>query len=648
MEGPVSSIASEDDEGNSGGSSDVGRSTPSGAWVAFAIAGAALLFLGGLALGSSRTGGGFAANIGEAFRAAFGGVPRETVIPLDLAARETMLSPAAENGVLSQACEEIGDAAEGGEGPVFISEVAWMGSRDKSSDEWIELANVGVSTVDLSGWQLYDQGRKIALTFPDGTAIPAGGRMLLVREGASVDAHGAPVVTFRGALNNTNETLVLLDWDCEVVDAVEADPSWPAGDNASKRMMERDLTSGAWYTSAHSGGTPGLPNSPAPPPAVSTTSSVTVAHTTPLLTPPRVLVAASPNVSSAQASPAGTTPSITWCPQENLAAPTGAVLVNEVAWAGTGPGKTSSEWVELWNHSGAPVPLAGWQLLNRSRTLALPFSSSSILEPRGYLLIERGEDAVPWIQSDALFSGALKNNDEALRLFDRDCRLVDEVLAEVSWPAGTAAPDYRSAERSSDRSWHTFNWSSINGIFGTPRMVNSEPAPPPTALSGGGGSGASPGEEPAVAVSAISALISEVMAGSEGNASDEFVELYNPGDTATDLTGWCVKKRTSTGSESTLVASSRFEGISIAPRRYLLLANDAGYRGAITPDIRWPASYTLAYSSNAVVLYRGCTERADEAAWAEIPAGQSIARDGWDAATFSVQETPTPANAAGE
>lgn len=130
--------------------------------------------------------------------------------------------------------------------------------------------------------------------------------------------------------------------------------------------------------------------------------------------------------------------------------------------------------------------------------------------------------------------------------------------------------------------------------------------------------------------------------GSEGASANEFVELYNAGSNSADLTGWCVKKRTSTGSESTLVAASRLEGKTILPGRYLLLANDGGYLGNIAPDIQWPSSYTLAYTSNAVVLYRGCSEKADEAAWAEIPAGQSIVRDSWGAATFSVQATPTP------
>lgn len=615
-------------------------------WVALLGTGAALLFLGGIALGAS---GGFTASIGEAFRSAFGGGERELVIPLIQEEKRTSaVMPHDEEKTVSPVCEE--DEGEGGAGPVLITEVAWMGSDDRAADEWVELTNTSPSSVAVAGWQFYDRGRKIAFTFPDGAAIPAGGRMLLMREGTSVDAHGAPTAVFRGALNNTNETLTLFDRECETADMVAASPSWPAGDNSSKRTMERDLTTLAWHDSALSGGTPGLPNSSAP-----VTGGNAVKISVPNEARPIAVVTSAvsrtPPPSPGKDMPVLTEKSlITWCSQDNLSSPTETVLLHEVAWAGTGTGKTTDEWIELRNSSGAPVPLMGWQLLNRSRTIALAFGSSSVLEPHGYFLIERKEDAVPWIQSDALFSGTIKNNDESLRLFDRDCRLVDEVLAEAVWPAGTAAPEYRSAERSSDRSWHTFNWSPINGIYGTPRMVNSEPAPSPSpSTGGGGGSGsAAPSEaSPSASTGTVSILISEVMAGSEGNSSDEFVELHNPGDAPAGLTGWCVKKRTSTGSESTLVVAARLEGVSVAPGGYLLLANDSGYRGSVAPDVRWPSSYTLAYASNTVTLYRDCAERADEVSWIELSAGRSLVRDGWETNTFHVADTPSPTNASG-
>jgi len=40
----------------------------------------------------------------------------------------------------------------------MINQVAWSGMKASASDEWIELYNPGVTTVDLSGWSLSDAG----------------------------------------------------------------------------------------------------------------------------------------------------------------------------------------------------------------------------------------------------------------------------------------------------------------------------------------------------------------------------------------------------------------------------------------------------------------------------------------------------------
>jgi hypothetical protein len=46
--------------------------------------------------------------------------------------------------------------------------------------EWVELTNISSEAVDLSSWQLKDDGRN-AYTFPDGTAIEAGGTLVIAR-----------------------------------------------------------------------------------------------------------------------------------------------------------------------------------------------------------------------------------------------------------------------------------------------------------------------------------------------------------------------------------------------------------------------------------------------------------------------------------
>ncbi|MFH1161960.1 MAG: lamin tail domain-containing protein [Candidatus Jorgensenbacteria bacterium] len=343
--------------------------------------------------------------------------------------------------------------------------------------------------------------------------------------------------------------------------------------------------------------------------------------------------------------------------------PSRAVLLNEVAWAGTASDATTHEWIELMTPGSAAVPLAGWQLTNKSGGIRVVFGSRAVIEGKGYLLLERKDDsAVPGVAADAFFTNAIKNSDEELQLYDATCGLVDKVEADVGsgkrWPAGEAAPGYRSAERGSDLSWHTYQGNARNGIFGTPKAENSPPpspavqlARPPTSTVPVSAPSSTEAPIPPPAPTSPSGtgriIISEVMAGMDGAIDYEFVELYNADDHAVDLTGWTVKKRTSTGSESTLVAASRLEGKTIPLGGYLLLAREGGYAGTVRADVLWPksSSYALAYTKNAVMFYDAGGAKVDEAAWSEIPEGSSYARVPVSASLFSIQAVPTPQNA---
>ncbi len=363
----------------------------------------------------------------------------------------------------------------------------------------------------------------------------------------------------------------------------------------------------------------------------------------------------SPNVNPAACTAAGN--------------PSRRVLISEVAWAGAAE-RPAAEWIELFNPGSAAIPLAGWQLVNRSGGIRVVFSASDTVAGEGFFLLERKDDsAVPAVSADAFFTNAVKNSDEELELFDERCGLVDEVKTDAGsgkrWSAGGAAPGYRSMERSPDLSWHTYTGVGTNGIFGTPRRENS-PAALSISQSETSGehsaeqnilaaSSAAPSSSP-TAVSQVPAVgtgrvtISEVMAGMDGNGDYEFVELYNADDHAVDLTGWSVKKRTATAKEESVVSanakerSASLEGRIILAGRYLLLANSNGYTGAVVADVRWPKSHTLAYKDNAVILYNAAGERVDEVLWTEIPKGSSYARVPVNSPPFAIQVVPTPQN----
>mgnify|MGYP001597435978 CR=1 FL=1 len=139
-------------------------------------------------------------------------------------------------------------------------------------------------------------------------------------------------------------------------------------------------------------------------------------------------------------------------------------------------------------------------------------------------------------------------------------------------------------------------------------------------------------------------LVSEIMAGKSDNASYEFVELYNPTSELIDLTGWSVKKKSSTGVESTLVSESRLNGKIIPANKHFLLARENWYDGPVVADVLWASSNSLAYENNSVVIYNADDELMEEIAWTEIPADKSYKRISLNNILFRVANNPKPQN----
>lgn len=330
------------------------------------------------------------------------------------------------------------------------------------------------------------------------------------------------------------------------------------------------------------------------------------------------------------------------------------LVLNEVAWMGNGE-SALNEWIELKNISQSLIDVSGWQLQDKDEQINFVFPKNSRINAQDFYLLERKGEATA-LTSNALYTGNLKNTDEGLRLFDAKCDLIDEVLAAPNWPAGDNNSK-RTMERGINLVWQT---SVLPG--GTPRAENSKPSlivtskPIADILAS---------NSPIIATASIitvpqisptsstnyslptanlKVLISEIMVGMDGNANYEFIELYNPNVGTVDLTGWKITKKTSSGSESTLVASKWLDGKILPAGKYFLLGNSSGYNSSVVADVSWPASYTLAYTNNAVVLYDGNGVKVEEVGWPEIPKGQSWTRSSWESSNFSIQSVPNPQN----
>ncbi len=121
--------------------------------------------------------------------------------------------------------------------PIAINEVAWMGTRAASNDEWIELKNNTDHTIDLSQWALESKDEKPYIKL-SGTIKPR--EYIVLERTSSTATNVAEHAIYVGALNNTGDQLTLL-YASTTLDRTP-DGAWVAGENTSsttRKTMER-------------------------------------------------------------------------------------------------------------------------------------------------------------------------------------------------------------------------------------------------------------------------------------------------------------------------------------------------------------------------------------------------------------------------
>ncbi len=306
-------------------------------------------------------------------------------------------------------------------GTVVINEVAWMGSRTSSSDEWVELKNISTSTVDISGWQLVSKRGRIHVTVPVGEKISAGGFYLFERTGDDTVPGVTADVIYQGALSNADDGLRLFDGMCKIVSGIEAAPAWPAGNAAARRTMERG-TDGTWHDYSGNGtkgifGTPRRENGA--PPAIIV---------------PQPKSTSSGGSSSAPASQSAPPASSSSDAQAALVpdAATGDVVINEFLFDALGS-DANKEFIELYNPTNRAIDLSGWSV--QTQSAKKNFEDGNMIAAKGCFLIGLGSAFSP---TPALrwASGSLNNTAGTLYIMknqdfvtgDTDTDIIDRVV----------------------------------------------------------------------------------------------------------------------------------------------------------------------------------------------------------------------------
>ncbi len=145
-------------------------------------------------------------------------------------------------------------------GSVVINEVAWAGSADSSTDEWIELYNNSNQAVDLTNWSINDNHGAYIYKILSGT-IAAHGYFLVEDHETTVNTVTADAI-INITLSNSGQSLELFDANNNSMDVVNSSAgAWFAGSAVTKASMERidSVTSGDlasnWASSTGAGDT---------------------------------------------------------------------------------------------------------------------------------------------------------------------------------------------------------------------------------------------------------------------------------------------------------------------------------------------------------------------------------------------------------
>lgn len=299
---------------------------------------------------------------------------------------------------------------------------------------------------------------------------------------------------------------------------------------------------------------------------------------------------------------------------------------------------SKQEFVELFNPNNYEVELSGWYLQRKTKTGSSfsSFASSNLfsgkkISAKGYFLIARDDASFP---RHITVTSAL-TEDNSLVLKDPNGDIMDklgfgeasefETMATVNPPAGLSIGRKFVGEDEADTN---NNLADFEVTVPTPTAQNAiyieEPAPEPTPEPA----------EPVVETPLENILISQVQ--TQGvTVKDEFVELQNPNDVEVDLTGFVLKKKTASGTESNLVSAGSFVGM-IPIRGYFLIApqdNEDGtknYTGLVEPNLRYSGQSFSVASGNTILLYDA----------SEILMDEYITSDGSESEEEEPEEVP--------
>jgi hypothetical protein len=154
---------------------------------------------------------------------------------------------------------------------IVINEINYNSSPEKDTKDWVELYNVGNTSVNLKNWIISDKGSEFGYTFPSDIILSPGMYYVVCREMEAFRLVWPEIVNTTGDMNfglsSTGDDVNLFDSEGNLIDFVNYTPNlpWPTDANGTGASIElvnplTDNNKGSNWKSSSDGGTPGKLN----------------------------------------------------------------------------------------------------------------------------------------------------------------------------------------------------------------------------------------------------------------------------------------------------------------------------------------------------------------------------------------------------
>lgn len=131
---------------------------------------------------------------------------------------------------------------------VLLSEIAWMGTDESATNEWIEIYNLSGSSTDITGWKIESADGNISITLKC-TLTPHGVAVLERTDEGTLPSSEA-LLTYTGELVNSGTTLVLRNASGVEVDRAVGGTDWLdiGGSNTVPKKTAQRTRENTWVT----------------------------------------------------------------------------------------------------------------------------------------------------------------------------------------------------------------------------------------------------------------------------------------------------------------------------------------------------------------------------------------------------------------